>query len=522
MPIVPSGNVLKSIAVGTPYSPAVSFNPDKKDFFDTDSTVLGVLGGPAITTDGTQVTVPSGFMFIQNGIIVKLTAPFLVTIPVTSFPKYLMASNADENPGSAVTISFQPSPVAPNVLIATLNPDNFTLVFPEEVSIRGLSDRIDDALLDVQGAGVDVVSPTNILNFDSENLIVAKTGPKTAQVQVLLDILESLASRTSRTKQINFEGATVTPDTPNAATVDVTKAVDYAGSPIEADCRTLDFEGEAVAVTNPTSKVARATILAGTGMTTGGIVDGDITGDGGTRQINTAGLSVLIDGRIIPLVDAAYAVTANSSGNPRTDLVQFDGVTLSVKPGTPGSNAPCPAPDTDNIPIAIVLVPDSSANLVDEMDSQAATINPVIVAYYYANGGLIASRVGVTSDPTTTSSSYVIAPEMAISAYFTKPGRRYEMEFDTEFQVGDGSTSGLKCTVILNVDGSNAADAFARSGQDLQGSNASPLTGELQSCYRPALSVGEHHVQGRFKQDAGTVAATLTGMRRRLQIREIA
>ncbi len=522
MPIVPSGNILKSVAVGTPYSPAASFNPDKKDFFNTESTVLGVIGGGPITTDGTQVTVPSGYMFIQNGIIVKLTSPFIVTIPSMAFPKYLMATNADENPGSAVTIDFQATPVAPNVLLATLNPNNSTIILPEEISIRGLSERVDDALVDVQKDAVDVTNPANVLDFAGANLTVAKTGAKTAQVQVVLDILEALAARTSRTMQINFEGAAVTPDTANAATVDVRKKVQEAGSDVEVDCRIVDFEGEAVAVTNPTSGTAEVTILAGTGLSTGGIVDGKITGDGGTRQINTVGLSILINGRIVAVADGPFAVTNNVSGNPRTDLVQFDGTTLSVKPGTAGANFPCPSPDANNIPIAVIYVPNTPSTLVDELDAQAAVANPVIVGYYYANGGLLASRIGVTADPTTSSASYVDAPEMGISAYFPHVGSKYEAEFDTQFSVGDNATPSLMCTVNINVDGSNAADAFARSGQVTNGTNALPTTGQLRTAYRPVLSVGEHRVKGRFRQDAGTVNATLTATRRRLVIREIA
>lgn len=144
MPIVPAGNLTKLIATGTPYSPAVSFNPDKKAIFDTLSTNMGVLAQPAITTDGVNVTVPTGFAFIQSGIIVTLTAPFVVAIPGIAFPKYVVASNADENPGSAVTIEILAAATPPVVLLATLTPNNSTLVFPKAISIRSLSQRLLD------------------------------------------------------------------------------------------------------------------------------------------------------------------------------------------------------------------------------------------------------------------------------------------------------------------------------------------------------------------------------------------
>lgn len=144
MPIVPAGNRTKLIATGTPYSPAVSFNPDKKAFFDTHPGNLGVLVQALITTDGVNVTIPTGFSFIQNGIIVTLTAPFVIVIPGIAFPKYVVASVADENPASAVTIEILAAAPPPLVILATLTPNNSTLVFPKSISIRRLSERIAD------------------------------------------------------------------------------------------------------------------------------------------------------------------------------------------------------------------------------------------------------------------------------------------------------------------------------------------------------------------------------------------
>src|SRR3990170_2443816 len=103
MPIVPGANVTKSVQTSTTYSPNAAFNPDKKEFFRTEITTLGLLDGNC-TSDGVNLTVPSGTAFIQNGIIVRLTANFVIPIPGIGFPKFVVADNANENSGSPVTI----------------------------------------------------------------------------------------------------------------------------------------------------------------------------------------------------------------------------------------------------------------------------------------------------------------------------------------------------------------------------------------------------------------------------------
>lgn len=143
MPVVPGGNVTKFIAVQAAYSPVVSFNPDKKQMFRTDQSNLGLLDGN-LTTDGVNVTCPSGMGFIQNGIIAALTAPFVIAIPVGAFPKYVVADLTNENPGTPVTIQIQSvAPPAGQVILATLNPNNATIQVAKKISIKGLSDRID-------------------------------------------------------------------------------------------------------------------------------------------------------------------------------------------------------------------------------------------------------------------------------------------------------------------------------------------------------------------------------------------
>lgn len=142
MPTVPSGDVQKFVAAGAPYTPSVSFNPDKKHIFKTEATNLGLLEGDC-STDGVNVTVPAGTSFIQDGIICLLTAPFSLPIQAVAYPKRVVADLDNEIPGTPVTISIMADPVPLGlVILATLTTDDNTIVSGQKISIRYLSDRI--------------------------------------------------------------------------------------------------------------------------------------------------------------------------------------------------------------------------------------------------------------------------------------------------------------------------------------------------------------------------------------------
>lgn len=534
MPIIPSGSVAKSIFTGTPYSPAVSFNPDKKKFFDTHVTTLGLLAtiGP-LTTDGVNVTVPSGTVFIQNGIIVTLTAPAIIPIGGGAFPKFVVADNVDETPGSAVTIAVLSVITPPQVLLATLNPNNSTIIQAKQISIRALSERIDSASLDVEQDDVSVKTEVGTLNAIGPNAVITSGPGDQADLTVKLDVKEAAVLKTVRTEELDFLGATVTP-TGNKALVDVRLQVKDEGSVVVGATRNINFIGGGVdaVVDGGDATQANVTIHAGGGIIGplesimgDGIIKGLVDGNaGGPREIVVTSLYILMGGVIYGPFTTTVPVTNNISGSPRTDLVQFDGITITVKPGTPGATFPCPAPDVGNIPLAVVLVPNAPFNLVQSINKQSSLSAPVMVAHYYANGGLHASRVGVTVDPTTTSTIFVDAEEMALSVYFPRIGYRYELNWDTMIKQTLYGFFSEGAFINMSFDGTDEDDDIQTRGY-LHSDFAVSLDGfevGVVMHYNRLVTVGSHLLKGRWKIGQVSTPEKLSKKRRRIWIVETA
>jgi hypothetical protein len=534
MPIIPSGNLSKSLKVGTPYSPAVSFNPDKKLIFDTHTTTLGMLSGGPLTTDGVNVTVPTGVSFVQNGIIITLTAPAIIPIGGGGFPKYVVADNVDEVPGSAVTIAVLPSIVAPQVLLATLDPNALTIVQVQKISIRALSERIDAVAVDTEQDDVAVKPSVGTLNAIGPNALLSAGPGDQANLTVKLDVKEATVAKTVRTEELDFYGSTVTP-TGNKAAIDSRLQVKEETVLVNGEVRKLNFEGGGVTATQDGGDASQVnvTIPAGGGLVDtiesvmgSGIVKGLLDGDGGIRQVNATALIILRAGILYGPITTTVAVTTNVSGSPRTDLVQYDGVNITVKAGTPGATFPCPAPDPGNIPLAVVLVPNSPAGLVNSINKQAALGNPVIVAHYYANGGLHASRVGVTSDPVSSSSTYVDAEEMALSVYFPRVGYRYELNWDTVIKQNLYGFLNEGAFINMSWDGSDEDDAVVARGNMennlLGGVSIHGWEKAIALHYQRLVTVGSHLMVGRWRVGQISTPERLSQRRRRIWIVETA
>lgn len=529
MPVVPAGSRTKSVAVGTPYSPVNSFNPDKKLFFDTHSTTLGVLAGGIITSDGVNVTIPAGTVVIQNGIIVEFTLPVVVAIAGASFPKILTFTNNDENPGSPVTVDFASSVTAPTVELARLDPDNTTVVLPKQISLRALCQAIQalqadrtDYFQDGGLVGINIVE----LNAIGPNLLITPGGPGRVDLSAILDIKDEGSPISAKTTEINFsgDGVTVTPVTPNKALVTIPGGLESKDETVIVTpvTRIINWTGPGVVAAQDGGdpNQTNVTVAGVDTLNCQGIMTGELLGDGATRQVNAVSLVMLKGGVLSASVTVALVIAANVSGSPRTDLVQWDGTSLTVKTGTPGALFPCPAPDGGNIPIGVVFIPTSAGNLVRDINKQLATSDPVIVAHYCAKSGIHASRVGVTPDPSTSSVTFVDADEMGLSVFFPQSGYKYELSWDTVMaqdygMVREGGVIGM------NFDGSDEDDAVI-SRNSAWGSPS--LLGvfeyefELSIHYQRLFAIGSHTLKGRYRRDASGTGIALLQKRRRIWI----
>lgn len=533
MPIVPAGNIQKSVVTGSPYSPAVSFNPDKKLFFDTHPTTLGVLSGGAVTADGVNVTVPAQTVFIQNGIVVKLTSPFQVAIPGGGYPKYVVADNVNENAGGPVTIEIFSSVLAPQVLLATLT-NSTTVVLPKQISIRALRQDLDtlaatSGLLDVEQDGSLVKANIDELNAIGPNVQITDGGGTQADIGVKLDIKEAGTPKTVRTEEIDFTGAvTVTPNTANKATVAIgAMTVKDEGITLSPTKNKVNFTGKGVTATTDgvDSSQANVDIPGVEGFLEGGIIDGIVDGHASVRQFVITGLVINIDGVRSSPITTTVAIAANGSGQPRTDMLQWNGTTLTVKQGTPGADAPSPSPDPGNIPIALALVPNAAPALLQSMNKQSSISNAVIVAYYYSNGGLHASRVGVTPDPTIGTTSYKDAEEMTLSVYFPRSGYRYELAWDTMIAQNLYGFLNEGALINMSFDGADEDDLVHHRGYMhnnlLGGVSIHGFEIGMAMFYNRFVLLGPHTMKGRVKQGTLSTPEVLSKMRRRIWIHEI-
>lgn len=146
---VPVGERTKSIKFGATYTPALSFNPDKKLFFGCS----GVLTGMGVTVDTVpvpdEVTVDPG-AFIQRGIIVDVTNPQLLQFPdpLPLLDLFLVAENPNEVFNSSVTYQFTTAPAADSVIIAKWATPITTTDFTTELKlgICELRDALDGVL----------------------------------------------------------------------------------------------------------------------------------------------------------------------------------------------------------------------------------------------------------------------------------------------------------------------------------------------------------------------------------------
>lgn len=258
-----------------------------------------------------------------------------------------------------------------------------------------------------------------------------------------------------------------------------------------------------------------------------GIVSGVITGNAISFAISVSGLVVAAgEGKDLPISDGAFGLALSDATNPRVDIAQVStGGELSMKAGTAAADPAVPEPDADHAFLAAIWVPANSSGLVRDMNGQLAITEAVIIEYYYMNGGVHASRVGVTADPSTTSNTFVDAEEMQLPVYLPDLGVPYEVCFDTVIQevygvLREGAVIGLE------IDGSDLTEAiFARSSsfELLNAEDIFKYVYFLSVHHNPPLpSAGPHRIFGRWHKDSAGTSIEMKDQQRRIWIYQVA
>lgn len=100
MPVIPSGQIVKSVAFGAPYA-AATFN-DQQNLIHSRQ---GVLSGFQIEESGGNLIVQPGKALV-NGIVVEVTAEQTISLPAFTEPYILYITTPDEIPSTNVTLDF--------------------------------------------------------------------------------------------------------------------------------------------------------------------------------------------------------------------------------------------------------------------------------------------------------------------------------------------------------------------------------------------------------------------------------
>jgi hypothetical protein len=177
-----------------------------------------------------------------------------------------------------------------------------------------------------------------------------------------------------------------------------------------------------------------------------GIVEGEILQQAAPNTtLRTVGLVVMKSGQRTKIANQNLNISANASGNPRVDLVQWNGTALSVKAGVTGADPDCPAPDAGNVPIAVVWVPTGFTQVLN-IGSSAA--NGKLIALYFVTG-LFAWRVGTD---TTTSTAGVDIADTKLPLYIPKAhaGFRAELNCLLRHAAVDGAAESASALINLN------------------------------------------------------------------------
>jgi hypothetical protein len=188
-----------------------------------------------------------------------------------------------------------------------------------------------------------------------------------------------------------------------------------------------------------------------------GIVSGLIQAGPGAMQVQSSSLIVMRNGVQETVPNTTLNVTAADATNPRVDMVQWNGTTLSMKNGTAASitTISAPTPDAGNIPLSLVFIYPNGTTIKDLGQQDATGQFNAIFAYYYARRGLYACLLARQNSSQAFGGT--ADPVVALPVYNARSGI-YRFDYVGSATVADGSAScGLQ--VIVALDGTSFTGA---------------------------------------------------------------
>jgi hypothetical protein len=184
-----------------------------------------------------------------------------------------------------------------------------------------------------------------------------------------------------------------------------------------------------------------------------GIIAGTVLAGAGLMQVSSSGLSVIRNNALEVVPNTTLTVSAADATNPRIDMVQWDGATLTLVTGTPASisTIACPAPTGSNIPICLIFIYANGTTIKDLGYQDSSGQFNAIFAYYYARRGLYAALVA--RQDSSVASGGVVDPVVALPVYNARIAL-YSIAFSGGVSIPDGSIQ-VGIQVVLRLDGTS-------------------------------------------------------------------
>lgn len=236
-----------------------------------------------------------------------------------------------------------------------------------------------------------------------------------------------------------------------------------------------------------------------------GILEGEIAEQSSPdTTLRTIGLVLSKGGQRKKIANGNLSISANASGNPRVDMIQWNGVTLSVKAGTAAADPACPTPDAGNIPIAVVYVP---TGFTSARSLGTLTVQAVMIAVYSATRGLWACTIRLSAAQNIAGASNVEFTGVSLPVYIPKGGAaRYRFGFTANATFNDANG---QMTVRFNMDGADESPGVALHEGDV-GSAGQIVRLSLSGLLRFGIGNGQADIPAgahRFKVYGSTSGA---------------
>ncbi|MCJ7633458.1 hypothetical protein MUP77_13865 [Candidatus Bathyarchaeota archaeon] len=184
-----------------------------------------------------------------------------------------------------------------------------------------------------------------------------------------------------------------------------------------------------------------------------GIIEGTVLAGAGAMQVSSSGLSVIRNNALEVVPNTTLNVSAADATDPRIDMVQWDGATLTLVTGTPAliSTLACPAPTVGNIPLCLIFIYPVGTTIKDLGYQDSSGQFNAIFAYYYARRGLYAALLA-RGDSLVSGSA--VDPVVALPIYNARVAL-YRIEFSGGVTIPDSTTDKVGIQVVLRLDGTS-------------------------------------------------------------------